>query len=178
MSAYGKRAPGRLPGARKARRRQRNPEMADVLTPEQRRLNMKRIKAKDTKTEILLRKGLHQRGYRFRLHRKDLPGKPDMVFPKYMAVIFVNGCFWHMHNCHLFKLPETRTDFWHDKLSRNAERDKSKYEELQSLGWRVLIIWECAVKGKMRLPPAETLDLCESFLGAEECFFEEISGGP
>jgi DNA mismatch endonuclease (patch repair protein) len=151
--------------------------MADVLTPEQRRLNMKRIKAKDTKPELLLRNGLHQRGYRFRLHRKDLPGRPDIVFPKYRAVIFVNGCFWHMHDCHLFRLPETRRDFWHNKLSKNAERDKCRYENLQSLGWRVLIIWECAVKGKKRLPFEEMLDHCESFLSSETCLFKQIPGG-
>ena len=86
--------------------------MVDVLTPEQRRLNMSRIRGKDTKPELLLRHGLHARGLRYRLHRKDLPGRPDMVFPRYRAAILVHGCFWHGHDCPLFKLPATRREFW------------------------------------------------------------------
>jgi len=88
----------------------------------------------------MVRKMLHSMGYRFRLHRKDLPGKPDVVLPKYRAAIFVNGCFWHGHDCHMFKWPKTREDFWRDKITGNVERDRRKVEELRNQGWRVAII--------------------------------------
>lgn len=94
----------------------REGDMADVLTPEQRRLNMSRIRGRDTKPELLLRRGLHARGLRFRLHRKDLPGCPDLVFPRFRVTVFVHGCFWHGHECPMFKWPGTRTDFWRRKM--------------------------------------------------------------
>lgn len=108
---------------------------------------MSAVKGKDTKPEILVRKWLHAAGYRFRLHVKELPGKPDIVLPKYKTVIFVNGCFWHQHQgCPHAKLPITNKQFWEEKLQKNAERDERNYQELRGMGWKVRIIWECEVK--------------------------------
>ena len=108
---------------------------------------MRRIKPEGTKPEIFIRKLIHSMGYRYRLHRKDLPGKPDMVFPKYRKVIFVNGCFWHRHEgCQRATLPTTNFDFWEKKLSGNVNRDKANYSKLKDMGWRYLIIWQCEIK--------------------------------
>lgn len=132
--------------------------MADVLTPEQRRFNMSRVRSKDTRPEMLLRKGLHARGLRFRLHRKDLPGCPDLVLPKYHAVIFAHGCFWHGHGCPMFKVPATNREFWVAKMERNRANDRATQDSLLRLGWRVMIVWECALKGRRRLPPGKAID--------------------
>lgn len=123
----------------------------DCLTPEQRRRNMSAIKGRDTKPEILLRKLLHSLGYRFRIQRKDLPGRPDIVLPRYKAAIFVNGCFWHRHaGCKLASTPSTNSEFWQKKFAANVERDARNYAALKELGWNVLIIWECEVKEIIR----------------------------
>ncbi|RLB29196.1 MAG: very short patch repair endonuclease [Deltaproteobacteria bacterium] len=122
--------------------------MTDVHSKEQRSYNMSRIKNKDTKPELLIRKALFSEGFRYRLHRKDLPGKPDMVFPKYRAVIFVNGCFFHYHDCRLFKMPQTRRSWWKKKLTGNRIRDQKNITALLNSGWRVLTIWECSWRGK------------------------------
>ena len=107
---------------------------------------MSRIRSKDTKPELIVRSALHKLGYRFRLHRKDLPGCPDIVLPKYRTLIFVHGCFWHMHeNCRDGTLPKTNQLTWKEKLERNMERDKANVKLLESLGWKVFIIWECEV---------------------------------
>lgn len=124
--------------------------MPDVLTPEQRRLNMSRVRGRDTKPEMLIRRGLHARGLRYRLHDRRLPGRPDLVFPRYGAVVFVHGCFWHAHGCALSKLPATRREFWQAKLANNAARDSKALQALGTLGWRVLVIWECAMRGPGR----------------------------
>lgn len=119
----------------------------DKHTPEQRHRNMAAVKGKNTKPEIAIRKLLHAQGYRFRLHRKDLPGKPDIVLPKYKTVIFINGCFWHQHEgCKHAAIPATNRDFWETKLNSNKARDQRIRQELQSLGWRVLTLWECEIK--------------------------------
>jgi DNA mismatch endonuclease (patch repair protein) len=115
----------------------------DVLTNEQRHYNMSRIRSKNTKPELIVRKYLWNRGFRYRLQRKDLPGKPDIVLPRLRIVIFVNGCFWHMHRCKKFVLPSTNTVFWYDKLSKNRIRDKKNYRKLKKAGWSYIIIWEC-----------------------------------
>jgi DNA mismatch endonuclease (patch repair protein) len=125
--------------------------MTDVHSKATRSKNMAAVRSKNTKPELLIRKGLHRRGFRFRLHSRDLPGKPDLVFSKYNAVIFVNGCFWHQHDCHLFKWPSTRKDFWHAKIKGNRARDIEAVKQLKSMGWRALTIWECSLKGKTRL---------------------------
>ncbi|MGJ3230921.1 MAG: very short patch repair endonuclease [Oceanicaulis sp.] len=122
--------------------------MADVVSKAKRSEMMAGIRGKDTKPEMLIRRGLHARGYRFRLHVKDLPGKPDIVLPKYSAVIFVNGCFWHGHDCHLFKWPKTREAFWREKIGTNRRRDAAKKAALSKAGWRCATIWECALKKK------------------------------
>lgn len=126
--------------------------MADVVSPQKRSEMMSGIKGKNTKPEIIFRKILHSRGFRFRLHNKDLPGKPDLVLPKYKAVIFIHGCFWHGHeDCKLFRLPKSRIDFWQQKITGNMERDKRRLPVLEEAGWRILIVWECALKGKAEL---------------------------
>jgi DNA mismatch endonuclease (patch repair protein) len=119
--------------------------MADVLTPEQRRLNMSRIRAKNTKPETSLRSALHLRGLRFRIHRNDLPGSPDIVFPRHKIAIFIDGCFWHgcpKHGVH----PRTNRKFWVDKIEANRKRDRRASRELRKLGWRVIRVWEHDVK--------------------------------
>jgi DNA mismatch endonuclease, patch repair protein len=119
---------------------------------------MSGIKGKNTKPELIIRKALFKKGFRFKLHDKSLPGKPDLVLPKYDAVIFIHGCFWHQHNCHLFKWPSTRPEFWETKIHRNVEVDKRNYKELKKEGWYILTIWECALKGKTRRSLEEVID--------------------
>lgn len=120
--------------------------MADILTKEQRQRNMRNIKGKNTKPEILLRRALHARGLRYRLHCRNLPGSPDLVFPKYRTVIFVHGCFWHRHGCKYTSTPSTRKDFWEQKFFQNVRRDEKNVRALEQAGWRVGIIWECQLK--------------------------------
>ena len=116
----------------------------DRISKEHRSWNMSRIKSGNTKPEIVVRSLLHKLGYRFRLHRKDLPGKPDIVLPRYNSVVFVHGCFWHRHNgCKNATVPKTKNIFWREKFKGNIERDIKVQEELQSMGWKILIIWEC-----------------------------------
>jgi len=122
------------------------------------------IKGKNTRPEILVRKLLHSRGFRFRLHGRSLPGKPDLVFRKYKAVIFVNGCFWHRHNCHLFKWPLTRKEFWKIKIRSNKRNDIVNIVRLKKNGWRALNVWECALKGKTRLKPDRLSNMIASWL--------------
>lgn len=104
---------------------------------------MQAVKSKDTKPEMVVRRLLHSMGYRYRLHRKGLPGKPDIVFPGRKKAIFVHGCFWHWHGCKKGQLPKSRLAYWKPKLTKNVERDKAKTEQLESLGWRVLVVWQC-----------------------------------
>jgi DNA mismatch endonuclease, patch repair protein len=132
--------------------------MVDVLTPKQRRLNMSRIRGRDTKPELLLRRCLHARGLRFRLHRKDLPGCPDLVFPRFHAVIFVHGCFWHGHSCPMFKMPTTRASFWRRKFDENKKRDQRAQTKLNQDQWRVFTVWECALRGPGRQPLETVVD--------------------
>lgn len=120
--------------------------VADIVSPEIRSRIMRRIGPKDTKPELILRRALHAAGFRFRLHARDLPGKPDLVLPKHRAVIFVNGCFWHRHDCVHFRWPDTRADFWKRKLDRNAEVDRLAHARLHDSGWRVLVVWECSLR--------------------------------
>jgi len=126
--------------------------MADVHEPETRSYNMSQIKATDTKPEMIVRRFLHANGFRYRLHVKDLPGRPDIVLPKYNTVIQVHGCFWHAHRgCENFKIPQTRTDWWKDKLLRNRERDIENRNKLIELEWCVIEIFECEVSDKNKL---------------------------
>ncbi|MCA2992530.1 DNA mismatch endonuclease Vsr [Gemmatimonas sp.] len=107
---------------------------------------MAAIKRRDTQPEMRLRRALHATGFRFRLDRRDLPGSPDIVLPKYRTAIFVHGCFWHRHNCRFFKWPKTRAEFWREKLNGNVERDRRTMRSLRRLGWQVLVIWECELR--------------------------------
>lgn len=136
--------------------------MADVLTPEQRRFNMSQIRSRNTKPEMIVRSLVHRMGYRYRLHRKDLPGKPDLVFPARKKIIFVHGCFFHMHDCSYGRVvPKTNAEFWQKKRQGNVERDGRNLEELENDGWRVLTVWECMTKPRRinELP-----DFLKSFL--------------
>jgi len=123
--------------------------MTDNISPARRSANMRAIRSKDMKPEMAVRRLTHSMGYRFRLHRKDLPGKPDMVFPSRRAVVFIHGCFWHMHPapiCKDARAPKSNTDYWHAKLARNQARDIEHETALTAQGWRVLVIWECELK--------------------------------
>lgn len=127
--------------------------MADVHSKEIRSYNMSRIRNKDTKPEMLVRKFLHKNGFRYRLHVKDLPGKPDIVLPKYKTVIFIHGCFWHGHEgCKYYVVPKSRTEWWLNKIHANIARDRKDLDSLVSLGWKILTIWECELK----IPDKET----------------------
>lgn len=136
----------------------------DIVPKAVRSRMMAGIRGKNTKPEVLIRKQLFARGYRYILHDARLPGKPDLVFPKYHAVIEINGCFWHRHKCSLFKWPTSRVDFWRRKLERNHSNDLVNGERLRAQGWRVLTLWECALRGPRRLPLEEVLTKVETFL--------------
>lgn len=126
--------------------------MVDVVDRQTRSRMMSGIKGRDTQPELKIRKALFNKGFRYKLHDKKLPGKPDLVFPKYHSVIFIHGCFWHCHKCHLFKWPSTRPGFWRKKISKNKEVDKRNYKQLKKEGWYILTIWECAIKGRKNKP--------------------------
>jgi DNA mismatch endonuclease, patch repair protein len=120
--------------------------LADVVDAATRSRMMAGIRGKDTKPEMIVRRALHARGFRYTLHNRKLPGSPDLCFPKYRAVIFVHGCFWHGHECELFQWPKTRQEFWQEKIGANRKRDRRVVRELRRQGWRVITVWECAVK--------------------------------
>ena len=125
--------------------------MTDVHSKTVRSYNMSRIKGKDTKPEIMVRKFLFANGFRYRLHVKNLPGKPDIVLPKHKTVVFVNGCFWHAHEgCKYYVIPKTRTDWWLNKLSINKQKDADNFSNLTLLGWHIIVIFECELKSKIR----------------------------
>lgn len=129
--------------------------MADVLTPEQRSKNMASIRSKDTKPEKKVRSLVHSLGYRYRLHQKDLPGKPDLVFRSRRKLIFIHGCYWHMHDCPNGRvIPKTNTDFWQAKRKSNKKRDMANLKALKLEGWKVLVIWECGIKNTEQLQEA------------------------
>jgi len=123
--------------------------MADVVDAATRSRMMAGIGAKNTRPEIIIRKGLHARGFRYSLHPKGLPGKPDIVMPKWHVAIFIHGCFWHRHGCSLSKLPATNTAFWETKLAANRSRDDVVKKQLAAAGWRTAIVWECATRGRL-----------------------------
>ena len=137
--------------------------MADVVDAATRSRMMSGIRGKNTKPELTIRKALHARGFRYRLHCK-LPGKPDLCLPKYKAVVFVHGCFWHGHDCHLFKWPSTRPEFWREKIGRNRAVDAAVEAKLLADGWRVATVWECALKGRERLAIDDLTDGLSAWL--------------
>ena len=125
--------------------------MADVHSKEIRSYNMSKIRSKDTKPELLVRKFLHSQGFRYRLHVKQLPGKPDIVLPKYKTVIFIHGCFWHGHSdCRYYIIPKTRSEWWLEKINKNKSRDLASTKLLKDLGWNIFEIWECELKNGVR----------------------------
>ncbi len=128
---------------------------------------MAAIRGADTKPELTVRKALHALGFRYRLHDRKLPGRPDLVFPKYAAALFVHGCFWHGHDCPMFRWPATREDFWRQKISTNQRRDARNHAELLQIGWRVGTVWECALKGKYRLDPDTVIDSTAGWLSSD-----------
>jgi len=142
--------------------------VADIVSPETRSRMMSGIRASGTVPELVLRKGLHRRGLRFRLHDKRLPGKPDLVFPKHRATLFAHGCFWHAHDCSLFKWPSSREAFWREKISGNRARDERNEAGLKKSGWRVGRVWECALKGKGKLDPEQVLDICADWVRSQQ----------
>jgi len=146
--------------------------MADVVSPQKRSEMMSGIRGKDTQPEHFIRKALHRRGYRYRLHDKKLPGKPDLVFPGYRAVIFVHGCFWHGHDCHLFKWPQSRMEFWRTKIGKNRTNDEKAIESLEADDWRVLVVWECAIKGREKLSPNHIIDGITGWLHSDDGYHE------
>ena len=149
----------------------------DIVDPETRSRMMSGIRSKNTRPEMLVRRGLHRMGFRFRLHSSGVPGRPDLVLPRYRAAIYVHGCFWHGHDCHLFKLPSTRADFWRSKIARNVERDQEVRTTLREEGWRRLVIWECALKGKWRLDFDAVLSRAGRWIRGSEAE-AEIAGAP
>jgi len=136
---------------------------------------MSKISGKETKPEVLVRKHLFSKGFRFRKNVANLPGHPDIVLPKYKAAIFVHGCFWHGHpGCNKSKLPATRTEFWQKKIGRTIERDKEKIDELSTLGWRVAVVWECSLKNKSLLETA--IKELEKWIKSNEKMLEIFEG--
>jgi DNA mismatch endonuclease (patch repair protein) len=146
--------------------------MVDVVSPAIRSQMMAGIRSTNTKPEIFLRSRLHRAGFRFRLHERSLPGKPDMVFAGRHAVLFAHGCFWHGHDCKLFKWPKSREEFWRKKIARNREVDLRAISALHERGWRTGVVWECAIKGPGRLAPGEIIAKCENWLRSKRPSFE------
>lgn len=148
----------------------------DIVDSSTRSRMMSGIKGTNTKPERIIRSNLFRLGFRFRLHTSYLPGKPDIVFPKYKAVIMINGCFWHCHHCHLFKWPNTRKEFWLNKIKKNVENDKKVLNQLEVLGWHYLVIWECALKGKNKIPLDGLISKIETWLKNEKKHNSTITG--
>lgn len=148
--------------------------MADIVSPDARSAMMSKIRSGNTAPEMAIRKLLFARGLRYRLHSKNLPGKPDLVFPRFKAVIFVHGCFWHMHGkgCYLSKRPSSNSEFWDSKLDNNRQRDKRVKEQLLGMGWRVCTIWECSIRGIKQDGLNQLIDIVHSWLFCEKQEFE------
>jgi DNA mismatch endonuclease, patch repair protein len=148
----------------------------DNLTIDQRRLNMSRVRGRDTRPEMIIRRGLHALGFRYRLQGRLLPGRPDLVFPRYRAVIFVNGCFWHGHDCALFRIPATRRNFWESKIASNRLRDARSESSLLKLGWRVATVWECSLRGIGKRGADQVLRACSLFLNSDTVSSVHVRG--
>ena len=138
--------------------------MVDVFSKEKRSQIMASVSGKDTSVELRIRKALHRKGYRYGLHNRTLPGTPDIVFRRFNAVVFVNGCFWHGHDCPLFRPPSTNRDFWEKKIQGNRIRDVKSVGLLQEKGWRTMVVWECSLRGKSRLKFEDVILTVEDWL--------------
>lgn len=138
--------------------------MPDIVDQQTRSRMMAGIRGRDTKPELLIRQQLHALGFRYRLHAPDVPGKPDLALPRYRAAIFINGCFWHGHDCYLFRMPGTRREFWEAKIARNRQRDHEVKKLLAEAGWRQLTIWECAFRGVGKLGIPRTVELTSTWI--------------
>ena len=138
----------------------------DIVDAATRSRMMTGIRGKDTKPELVIRQGLHALGFRYKLHDRQLPGTPDLVLPRWRAVIQIHGCFWHGHDCPLFRWPQTRQEFWRAKIRRNVKRDREVNEALDREGWRVLTVWECALKGPGRIGADATVTRAAAWLGS------------
>ena len=152
--------------------------MTDIVDPATRSRMMSSIRGKDTKPEMIVRRLLHHRGFRYRLHAINLPGKPDIVLGKYHAVVMINGCFWHRHGCNLFHWPKSNKHLWRKKLNRNATVDKKNIASLLEGGWRVQVIWECALRGEHRLSEAMLVYRMVRWLMSQSKFSEIRADGP
>lgn len=150
--------------------------MTDHHTSEQRSRNMAAIKASNTSTEIYIRKLLFSEGFRYRLSQKNLPGRPDIVLAKYKTIVFVHGCFWHRHNCYLGSMPKTNSEYWIKKFNSNVDRDQRNIRSLLDLKWKVIIVWECAIKGKLRLPENDLRLILSSSIRDNQKKLIEIDG--
>lgn len=146
--------------------------MADIVDPSTRSRMMGRIRGRDTKIEVRIRKALHARGLRYRTDVRGLPGRPDIVFARWRAAVFIHGCFWHAHDCELYRLPATRPEFWQNKLGGNAARDARNRAELLNAGWRVATVWECAIRGKGDQAVAEVADRLATWIRGDWPTFE------
>ena len=149
--------------------------MTDIVDSITRSRMMSSIRGKNTAIELAVRKALFSKGYRYRINDSKLPGKPDMTLKKYNAVIFIHGCFWHVHDCHLFRYPSTNQDFWKQKLENNKLRDIDTTKKLMDMDWRVLVVWECALKGKHKKDFDQLIDEIETWLHGDS-IHSEISG--
>lgn len=154
--------------------------MTDVVDAATRSRMMSGIRGKNTNPEVSIRRALHAKGFRFRLHAKHLPGKPDLLLPKYNAAVFVHGCFWHGHACRYFRVPQTRPEFWLDKIGKNQIRDANQEEALRAIGWRVLIVWECAVRSMKKEKSPLLIDQVANWLisGSEYLQIDESTLQP
>jgi DNA mismatch endonuclease (patch repair protein) len=154
--------------------------MADSLTPAERSNMMARIKGKDTRPELVVRHILHAAGFRYRLHAKGLPGRPDIVLRSRKTLVFVNGCFWHGHDCHGTRLPKSNRRFWNAKIRANMDRDVRNLAECRRLGWRVLVVWECALQGKGRWSEERLTSEMSAWIGldAKRASVRQIRGNP
>ena len=146
--------------------------MVDIVAPSVRSRMMSNIRSKNTRPEIDIRKGLHAAGLRYRLHRRDLPGTPDITLPRHRAVVFVHGCFWHGHDCHLFKWPSSNSDRWKKKILGNQSRDESSVQRLLASGWRVCTIWECALRGREKHDRQAVIDIAATWIRGAERLYE------
>lgn len=148
----------------------------DIVDAKTRSRMMSAIRSKDTGPELTVRRELFRRGFRYRIHYAKLPGRPDIVLPKYRAVIMVNGCFWHGHGCRLSKLPATRTEFWKHKIDGNRARDRARVRNYLDLGWKVMLVWECAIRGRGPDAVKQLGEKLEHWL-ITSCYVAEIDGG-